>query len=102
MNCCARRACRGKRRAVVSFGPLLMAYAYPAKDDNTIIGSAAEPVLDPASIAGAQVVRKAMPAVWDWPLDAPVKLVAKDAAGKPLTLVPYGCTKLRVSMFPVD
>ena len=79
-----------------------MAYAYPAKDDNTIIGDAAEPVLDPASVPGAQVVRKAMPSVWDWPLDAPVKLVAKDAAGKPLTLVPYGCTKLRVSMFPVD
>ena len=92
----------GRRRAVVSFGPLLMAYAYPAKDDNTIIGDATEPVLDPASIAGAQVVRTAMPAVWDWPLDAPVKLVAKDAAGNPLTLVPYGCTKLRVSMFPVD
>lgn len=92
----------GKRRAVVSFGPLLMAYAYPAKDDNTIIGDAAEPMLDPASVPGAQVVRTAMPSVWDWPLDAPVKLVAKDAAGKPLTLVPYGCTKLRVSMFPVD
>ena len=91
----------GRRRAVVSFGPLLMAYAYPAKDDNTIVGDAAEPVLDPASVPGAQVVRKAMPSVWDWPLDAPVKLVAKDAAGKPLELVPYGCTKLRVSMFPV-
>ena len=70
--------------------------------DNTIIGDAAEPVLDPASVAGAQVIRTAMPAVWDWPLDAPVKLVAKDAAGKPLALVPYGCTKLRVSMFPVE
>ena len=92
----------GRRRAVVSFGPLLMAYAYPAKDDNTIIGNAAEPVLDPASVPGAQVVRKAMPAVWDWPLDAPVKLVAKDSAGRPLELVPYGCTKLRVSMFPVE
>ena len=92
----------GRRRAVVSFGPLLMAYAYPAKDDNTIIGDAKEPVLDPASVPGAQVVRTAMPSVWDWPLDAPVKLVAKDAAGKPLGLVPYGCTKLRVSMFPVE
>jgi Ca2+:H+ antiporter len=67
-----------------------------------IIGNAAEPVLDPASVPGAQVVRKAMPAVWDWPLDAPVKVVAKDSAGRPLELVPYGCTKLRVSMFPVE
>ena len=92
----------GRRRAVVSLGPLLMAYAYPAKDDNTIIGDATESVLDPASVPGAQVTRKAMPPVWDWPLDAPVKMVAKDAAGKPLELVPYGCTKLRVSMFPVE
>lgn len=92
----------GRRRAVVSLGPLLMAYAYPAKDDNTIIGNAAEPVLDPASVSGAKVVRSAMPAVWDWPLDAPVKVVAKDSAGRPLELVPYGCTKLRVSMFPVE
>ena len=43
-----------------------------------------------------------MPAVWDWPLDAPVKVIAKDTAGRPLELVPYGCTKLRVSMFPVE
>ena len=41
-------------------------------------------------------------AVWDWPLDAPVKVIAKDTAGRPLELVPYGCTKLRVSMFPVE
>ena len=92
----------GRRRAVVSFGPLLMAYAYPAKDDNTIIGNAAEPILDPASVPGAKIVRKPMPAVWDWPLDAPVKVIAKDTAGRPLELVPYGCTKLRVSMFPVE
>ena len=92
----------GRRRAIVSFGPLLMAYAYPAKDDNTIIGNAAEPVIDPASVPCAKVVRKPMPAVWDWPLDAPVKVVAKDTAGRPLELVPYGCTKLRVSMFPVE
>lgn len=92
----------GRRRAVVSLGPLLMAYAYPAEDDNTIIGNAAEPVLDVASVAGAEVVRSPMPEVWDWPLDAPVKVVAKDTAGRDLVLVPYGCTKLRVSMFPVE
>ncbi len=92
----------GRRRAVVSYGPLLMAYAYPCRDDNTIVGNPAEPVLDVASVAGAKVVRSPMPAVWDWPLDAPIKLVAKDSAGRPLELVPYGCTKLRVSMFPVE
>ncbi len=92
----------GRRRAVVSLGPLLMAYAYPCKDDNTIIGNAAEPVLDVDSVVGAKVVRSPMPKVWDWPADAPVKVVVKDSAGRPLELVPYGCTKLRVSMFPVE
>ncbi len=92
----------GRRRAIVSLGPLLMAYPYPAKDDNAVDGDPAEPVLDVASVAGAAVVRSPMPAVWDWPLDAPVKVVAKDAAGRDLTLVPYGCTKLRVSMFPIE
>ena len=92
----------GRRRAVVSFGPLLMAFAYPAKDDNTIDGDPAEPVLDVTSVAGAEVVRKPMPKVWDWPLDAPVKIVARATDGSPLELVPYGCTKLRVSMFPIE
>ena len=92
----------GRRRAVVSLGPLLMAYGYPEKDDNTVDGDTTEPILAPASVPSAKVVRKAMPAIWDWPLDAPVKMVAKDAAGKPLELVPYGCTKLRVSMFLVE
>ena len=43
----------GKRRAVVSFGPLLMAYAYPAKDDNTIVGDAAEPLCSSSRFAEA-------------------------------------------------
>jgi uncharacterized protein len=62
-----------------------------------------------------------MPARWDWPLAAPVVLKAPvqafdwkptDAQAlppKPVTgtasetvgLVPYGCTKFRISMFPV-
>ena len=41
-----------------------------------------------------------MPAKWDWPLAAPVKLKTKAADGSPLELVPYGCTKLHISMFP--
>ena len=63
-----------------------------------------------------------MPAKWDWPLESPLKLHAKavsfdwkptnqaalptspvPATGEAvkLTLIPYGCTKFRVSMFPV-
>ena len=63
-----------------------------------------------------------MPAKWDWPLASPLKLRAnavaidwnpapkRPSAGRPIakrepperiTLIPYGCTKFRVSMFPV-
>ena len=49
--------------------------------------------------ADAQVVRTPMPAKWDWPLAAPMKLKTKASDGTPLELVPYGCAKLRISMF---
>ena len=62
-----------------------------------------------------------MPGHWDWPLDAPVALKTPalgfdwqptDAQALParpvsggasatIRLVPYGCTKFRISMFPV-
>ena len=64
-----------------------------------------------------------MPARWDWPLASPLKVranavevawnpdpkaprmpllpAAKRGVSEQVTLVPYGCTKFRVSMFPV-
>ena len=62
-----------------------------------------------------------MPSHWDWPLDAPLRLTApaqafdwkpSDAQALPdrpvtgttretIRLVPYGCTKFRISMFPL-
>jgi hypothetical protein len=62
-----------------------------------------------------------MPARWDWPLDAPVVVKApvqaidwnptdaqalpdkpvSGTASETVRLVPYGCTKFRISMFPV-
>jgi hypothetical protein len=64
-----------------------------------------------------------MPARWDWPLAAPLKLgasaaeiawnpdpkdprlpllpTAKRKSSEQVTLVPYGCTKFRISMFPI-
>jgi hypothetical protein len=69
------------------------------------------------------IQRGRMPTRWDWPLDAPLKLEAKFVAfdwdcdpkaprlpiqpvirakqPQTLTLVPYGCARFRVSMFPV-
>ena len=70
---------------------------------------------------GVKVERGRMPARWDWPLDAPIALrvaarqfdwMPSDVQALPsepieggvsatIRLVPYGCTKFRISMFPV-
>lgn len=62
-----------------------------------------------------------MPARWDWPLAAPLSLTVPARAvdwnptdeqalpsapleggrAETIRLVPYGCTKFRISMFPV-
>jgi hypothetical protein len=64
-----------------------------------------------------------MPAKWDWPLAAPLEVqanadeiawnpdpkaprlpllsAAKQESAERVTLIPYGCTKFRISMFPV-
>jgi uncharacterized protein len=67
------------------------------------------------------VEQSAMPLHWDWPLEAPIvlKVSAKEFDWNPsmsqplpntpvkgdkretISLVPYGCTKFRISMFPV-
>jgi hypothetical protein len=115
---------RGVPYASVSYGPLLFALPIPdTTDANTPDPSArwqfALDVQDPGLI----VERAAMPAQWGWPLSAPIKLranavevawnpdpkaprlpllpVARSKSAEPVTLVPYGCTKFRISMFPV-
>ena len=106
-------------------GPLLFALPIPDIDPNTPAPDARwQYALDTDAArgdAGMTVERQPMPARWDWPLDAPVVLKAPLRAfdwkpteiaalpDKPVTgtaseivrLVPYGCTKFRISMFPV-
>jgi len=68
------------------------------------------------------VVRHAMPGKWTWSLEAPLQLAvkARESDWRPADLLPlpkepvkggrsvqvlpapYGCTKFRVSMFPVS
>ena len=111
--------------ASVLYGPLLFALPIPDLDPNTPVPDAHwQYALDTEASQqanGIQVQRKPMPARWDWPLDAPLVLSVParafdwkptDAQALPdapvtgsaaatLRLVPYGCTKFRVSMFPV-
>ena len=118
---------RGVPCASVSYGPLLFALPIPdTADANTPDPTArwkfALDVQDP----GLTVERGAMPARWDWPLASPLKLranavevawnpdpkapllpllpilpAARRKPAEQVTLVPYGCTKFRISMFPV-
>ncbi len=117
-----------KRRlpyASVSLGPLLFALPIADEDPNTPLpGARWQYALDTAvqgSGSDITVQRKAMPPKWNWPLDAPVELRVPaqafdwkptDAQALPegpvtgtgpqsIRLVPYGCTKFRISMFPV-
>jgi uncharacterized protein len=111
--------------ASVVLGPLLFALPIPDLDPNTPAGNAKWQYALDTDVsqpdAGITVERKPMPPHWNWPLNAPVSLKAParpfawrptDAQAlpdQPLTgagsetirLVPYGCTKFRISMFPV-
>ncbi len=111
--------------ASVLYGPLLMALPIADVDPNTPVPDAKwQYALDTDAAhgdAGITVERRPMPAHWDWPLEAPVALKvpaqsfdwrpsdAQALPEKPVTgiasetvrLVPYGCTKFRISMFPV-
>lgn len=85
-------------------GPVLYALGVPEKDENT----PADPsfrtdyrIDAKTALVSARVVRKPMPARWDWPFDAPVKVEnVATADGTRITLIPYGCTRLRMTMFP--
>ncbi|MCQ2388890.1 MAG: glycoside hydrolase family 127 protein [Kiritimatiellae bacterium] len=87
--------------ACLSAGPLLFARGFAEKDANAAAEEIAVPEIDPrTALAGARLNRAALPRPWNWPLASPTTLSVKDAAGRALELVPYGCTKLRASMFP--
>lgn len=121
--------CSGEPYATVSYGPLLFALGLPEAggDPNKLAPGAQWQYALDVKNPGLTLTRAAMPAKWDWPLAAPVRIEAnavpipdwKPAAlaflrlpPKPvacgpatprvrLSLIPYGCAKLRISMFPV-
>ena len=115
---------QGAPYAAVSYGPLLFALAIPdTTDANTPDPSARWKFALDVQNPDISVERQEMPTRWNWPLESPLKLnvnaVAIDWSPAPeapalpaqpvvrahpaerVTLVPYGCTKFRISMFPV-
>jgi uncharacterized protein len=111
--------------ASVRYGPLLFSLPIPDQGPNTPVPDAQwQYALDTDAgrrDGGITVMRQPMPVHWDWPLNAPITLYAParafdwkptDAQALPdktvtgavsetVRLVPYGCTKFRISMFPV-
>ena len=111
--------------ADISYGPLLFVYPIPEVDENTPQEDAFwQYALDPKHVLDhAKVQRQSVARPWRWQVDSPVKITVDALRGswehneafpalpsadqiniekpEPITLVPYGCAKLRVSMFPV-
>ena len=107
----------------VLYGPLLFALPMADKDaNNQADGEKWNYALAVNyDINSVNVKHTPMPTHWSWPLDAPVKLEVnavtfdwnptelqplpaekiKGNNSSKITLVPYGCTKFRVSMFPI-
>jgi len=110
--------------ASIYYGPLLFAVPIPDENSNQEAADAHyQYALDLAAgeASRIRVVRQPMPAKWNWPLAAPLQLSVRMRefdwhpaetepipkrpveGGKPVqvSLVPYGCTKFRVSVLPV-
>lgn len=110
--------------ATVSYGPLLFALAIPnTQDANTPDPSARWRFAVDTQDPHLAVQRRPMPPRWDWPLESPLAVqvnafpvhwdpdpaaprlpdapITPTAPRERITLIPYGCTKFRISMFPV-
>lgn len=114
----------GRPYATVSYGPLLFALAIAdTKDANTPDPAACWKYALDLKSPDVKVERGTMPARWDWPLASPLTLsvravpiewdpsprnprlpesaVTGRGPAERVRLIPYGCTKFRISMFPV-
>jgi uncharacterized protein len=111
--------------STVSYGPLLFSLPIPDENPNQEAPNAhyqyALDVSPNHAASEVRVIRHPMPARWSWPLASPLQLSVKarefdwkpeelqPLPRQPVTggkranvlLVPYGCTKFRVTMFPV-
>lgn len=97
----------GRKYTCVDYGPLLYALPLYDIDENTVVpGQKSDYALNIQDASQIDVVRGGeMPARWGWRIeDAPLTLHApaidtQTGESATITLVPYNCTKFRVSMF---
>lgn len=112
--------------AYVTYGPLV--FAYPIGDETPNQESPGQTFnyalfekVGPLTPSDVSVTRRPMPSRWDWPLKSPLELhlnarrfdwqpselqplpkgAVEQGASARAMLIPYGCTKFRVTMFPV-
>ena len=99
----------GRKYECITYGPLLYALPLYDIDENTVVpGQCSDYVLNVQDATQIEVVHalNEMPSPWSWRIeDAPVVLyvpaVTPGSTGNPdtIAMVPYNCTKFRVSMF---
>ena len=92
---------RRMRYGFVSLGPLLFAKDLTGADANAPVGDVRAPTLAADAAERIGVMRTAMPAKWSWnAAESAIRLTVPAADGEMLELVPYGCAKMRISLFP--
>ncbi len=91
----------GRKYTCVDYGPLLYALPLYDIDENTVVpGQKSDYTLDVQDASQIEVVRVGeMPARWGWRIDDAPLVLKVPAGEETITLVPYNCTKFRVSMF---
>ena len=101
---CVDRNDGERRYCGFSYGPLCMVQGIPEKDENTPTDEWRRSctVNPKTALANSAITRLPMPSTWNWQLDAPLKLRIAASDATSLELVPYGCARLRVALFPVE
>ena len=105
INTAALDTLAGRTYKYVDYGPLLYALPLYDIDENTVVpGQESAYTMAAPDVSDIEVISgKGMPEHWGWRIeDAPtvLKVPAQlDGRDTTITLVPYNCTKFRVSMF---
>lgn len=102
INTAALDTTAGRKYTCVDYGPLLYALPLYDIDENTVVpGQRSDYTLSIQDASQIEVVRVGeMPARWGWRIEDVPVLLHVPAVDTTITMVPYNCTKFRVSMFP--